>query len=137
MEIRNTPSVQMTTLRLLRPKYKTASASRTTHWPLGRRSLLNGTDQSQSWISSSASVARLTITRSLYRACIIMYSKYPGHQRRHNTGKPTSTPISSFSFLTISFYLITGDAKYWSPHRLFRSSASYTYPKVVPVNGIL
>ena len=25
-------------------------------------------------------------------------------------GKPTSTPISSFSFLTISFYFITGDS---------------------------
>jgi len=87
----------------IQPKYKAAPLSRTTHRPLSLRSLLNGTDLSQSWISSSASVVRLTITRSLYHACIIMYLKYPSHRRRHNTGKPTSTPISSLSFLTIFF----------------------------------
>ena len=108
MEIRNSPSVQRIVLRLLQPKYKAAPLSRTTHRPLSHRSLLNGTDLSQSWISSSASVVRLTITRSLYHACIIMYLKYHGHRRRHNTGKPTSTPISFFSFLTIFFYFITG-----------------------------
>ena len=108
MEIRNTPSVQRIILRPLQPTYKAASASRITHRPFSHRSLLKGTDQSQSWISSSAFVVRLTHTRSLYRACIIMYLKYPGHRRRHNTGKPTSTPISSFFFLTISLYFITG-----------------------------
>ena len=95
-------------LRLLRPQYKAASSSRITHQPLSRRSLLNGTDQSQSWISSSASVVLLAIMQTLQRACVIGYLKYPGHRRRHNTGKPTSTPISSFSILNISFYFITG-----------------------------
>ena len=46
--------------------------------------------------SNPASAAHSVHLQNLYRAYIIMHSRYHGHQQKHNTDKPASTPVTFF-----------------------------------------
>ena len=80
----------------------TGMTERFTNETLGVRSNLHSRiNYSQNGNSNPASAAHSVHLQNLYRAYIIMHSRYHGHWRKHTTDKPASTPVTFF----IHFFL--------------------------------